>query len=330
MATPPSDDTREMFRLLADGEWHNYAEIKASVAAKVPPGRALRKYQMRLRQNRELRKDPNTEIYRSEDDQIRLGQGACAQITMTSWIGKGIISKGEGPGKEVKIKPGFKPWGVETGPVSEPQDPPEKAEGYTEVPPSDSVPSEPSGAGAQEASVSEPEPRYGWAEPPSDEQRAADQAAHGEGTLPARRIKLEPESFERPISEPGPVPEPEPDLPGAQLLSDVIDPAVQEPSSPYVTNVPVWSCPECFMAVTNEAEHARWHRELKAGPSAEEFALVDREAMVTLIGDVTRQVLDEFQSGMQDWFETRFAELERQIFALRGVRPDRPSWTQKL
>lgn len=327
MATPPSDDTREMFRLLKDGGWHNYAAIKASIAEQVPPGRALRKYQMRLRQNRELRNDPNTDIYRSEDDQIRLGQGACAQITMTSWIGKGIITRGEGENREVKIKPGFKPWGIEVGP--EPQEPPPRPQGYTDPPPSDSEPSVASPHGAQEASVPQPEPRYGWAEPPSDEQRAADQAAQDEGTLPARRIKLEPESFERPISEPGPVPEPEPDLPGAQLLSDVIDPAVQAPSPPYVTNVPVWSCPECFMAVTNETEHAKWHRELKAGPSAEEFALVDREAMVTLIGDVTRQVLDEFQTGMQDWLEARFAEVERQIFALRGVRPDRVSWAQK-
>lgn len=316
MATPPSDDTRVMFRLLKDGGWHNYAGVKASIAAQVPPGRALRKYQMRLRQNRDLRNDPNTDIYRSEDDQVRLGQGACAQITMTSWIGKGIITRGEGQDREVKIKPGFKPWGIEVGP--EPQEPPPEPQGYTDPPPSDSEPSVPAADTAQEASVPEPEP------------------------VPV------------PQPEPEKAPEPEPVMP--QLLSDVIDPPPAagepdvpapgfqrpkvddfvrdlpqgpEPSSQYVANVPVWGCPECFLAVTDEAAHAKWHQELKADQSAEEFALVDREAMVTLIGDVTRQVLDEFQTGMQDWLEARFAELERQIFALRGVRPDRVSWAQK-
>lgn len=312
MATPPSDDTRTMFRLLGDREWHNYAQIKAAIAATVPPGRALRKYQERLRQNRDLRNDPNTEILRSEDDQIKLGAAACAQITMTSWKGKGVISRGEGPDKEIKIKPGFSSWGIEAVRMSEEQDPGKAGEGYTDLPPRDSEPSEPSAAGAQGASEPEPERQ------PAPEPRSPEPVAVEEDVLPAA-------SDTGSVLLDGSVP------PGPWVPHSLPEPmaAPAEGSSQYVTNVPVWSCPECFMAVTDEAEHHRWHREIKSGTEHPEMALLDQEAMRTLLGDVTRQALDDFQVGMQDWFEARFAELERQIFILRGLRPDRVSWSQK-
>jgi hypothetical protein len=283
MATPPSDDTRTMFRLLADGEWHSYAKIKAEIAKTVPPGRALRKYQERLRQNRELRNDPNTEIIRSEDDQIRLGAAACAQITMTSWKGRGIIVRGEGPTKQCKIRPGFKSWGLEQPtPAGESQDPSKEPGGYTEVPPSDSDPPEAARATGEEAS--EPNP-------------AAAVEASAEPAIP----------------------------------DDVIPEIVQgEPtsseSSQYVTNIPVMICPECFMAVTDLAGHEQWHLEIKSSQASPEALAVIPDTLKGLVEDVMRQVLDEFQLGMQDWFTERFAELERQMRLLRRPQGGRTPW----
>lgn len=328
MATPPSDDTRTMFKLIADGEWHNYQQVKAAIAATVPPGRALRKYQQRLQESRDIRRDSNTEVYRSEDEQIRLGAMSCAQVTLTSWKGKGIIVRGEGTEKQVKVKPGFHSWGIVQAPVTTMQDPAKQGQGYTDLPPRDSEPFEARGVEPQEASAFNPEPQ---AEPEPE---------------PASMVELDALTVMQPspvgsflaaapdsalVEGPKPAQQwvPPADSPFAAVSDVKAGPGDQPAPSQWVTNVPVQICSECSMAVTDLAAHEQWHAELKAEPGGKEFALVDREAMVTLVGDVTRQVLDEFQVGLQDWFEERFAELERQIFALRGTRLDRSSWTQK-
>jgi hypothetical protein len=328
-----------LFRLLADGEWHNYQTVKFAIAATVPPGRALRKYQERLRQTRELRRDPNTEIYRSDDEQIRLGAAACAQITMTSWRGKGIIVRGEGPDKEVKVKPGFKTWGLENA-AGEGQDPGKEPEGYTDLPPRDSEPSETSALPAEEASEPEPEPQSAPEPDPEPVSEPAAEPAMAEldaltvmqQPAPTDSVLLtgpEPTQWVPPAGSPFAAPAPERSTTEATAEPIEAIPEPTEGSSQYVTNVPVQICPECTMAVVDLAEHERWHAELKASNAGKELALVDKEMLVTLVGDVMRQALEDFQVGMQDWIEERFAEVERQIFALRGTRTERTSWAQR-
>jgi hypothetical protein len=142
MATPPSDDSRTLFKLIADGSWHPYEEIRDRIAATVPPGRALRKYQERVAYARQYKNDPSYDTSASEDERIYLGAKACAQIAITSWKGRGVQYSGDGPNKQIRIKPGFKSWGLEAEGVGQPT--PEASEG-----------SEPGVEGADEAQQQE-------------------------------------------------------------------------------------------------------------------------------------------------------------------------------
>ncbi len=152
MATPPSDDTITLFKLLADGQWHNYYDVKDALAATVPPGRALRKYDERYRSGRggrNLATESGSPL--SEDEQILYGARACAQSTISSWKGKALMFRGEAKDKEIRVKPGFQgAWGIKQ-PAAEAAEPGKEAGGYTEVPPTDSEPSEPRTAGVDEA-----------------------------------------------------------------------------------------------------------------------------------------------------------------------------------
>lgn len=115
MATPPSDDSRTLFKLLSDGEWHAYTEVRDALARTVPPGRAIRKYEERLAYSREFLTGANgPQRTPTEDEKIELGQRACAQRIITSWKGRGVQARGEGKDKEIRMKPGFQTWGVET------------------------------------------------------------------------------------------------------------------------------------------------------------------------------------------------------------------------
>lgn len=113
MPTPPSDDTRTLFRLIADGEWHEYEEIRAKIAASVPPGRALRKYEERVEYKRKYKNDPAYDTAVGEDERIHYGAKACAQVVITSWKGRGLQSREVAGRKWIRIRPGFVSWGLE-------------------------------------------------------------------------------------------------------------------------------------------------------------------------------------------------------------------------
>jgi hypothetical protein len=115
MATPPSDETKVLFRLLADGEWHLYDDVRNEIARLIPPGKGLRRYEQNVEYKRQYRQDPSYDTSLSEDDRIFYGQRMLAQAVITSWKGRGVIFTGDGSSepKRLKIKPGAKPWGVE-------------------------------------------------------------------------------------------------------------------------------------------------------------------------------------------------------------------------
>jgi hypothetical protein len=310
MATPPSDDSKMLFRLLADEGWHNYYEIKAAIAEKVPPGRAIRKYQERLRQSREMRGTVNVENARNEDEQIRLGAMACAQVALTSWKGKGIMSRGEGQWKEIRVKPGFQSWGMTTADAGGgAQEPPERAGGSPEVPPGDSEPSE--------------VPRATAESPPGP---IAEPAA-----VEVPEVRPEPAAVEQPVPAPEPAAEavPEPAMAQAGLAAPVEE-LIPGPStrSPYVTGWTGPACPECHMAITDLELHEQWHRDLKSAYESPNTAYLDSEELKTLLGDVTRQAMARFQAGMQIWMEERFTQLEAQIRLLQKDRDPLIPWSE--
>ncbi len=164
-----------MFKLLADGQWHPYEEIRDKIAAAVPPGRALRKYQERIERARRERNDPSYDTEANEDERIFYGQRGCAQIVITSWRGRGVQSRTDGAKKEIRMKPGFQAYGIEVSPG---QQDGSQGQGVSEGPPDDSEPSELAHAGSvldEVASVppgaepeqhDDPDPYYGYSGEP--------------------------------------------------------------------------------------------------------------------------------------------------------------------
>lgn len=314
MATPPSDETRTLFKLLLDREWHRYEDIHTALAATVPPGKALRRYENRLSASRGLRGDQKTEILLTETEQIDFGQRGIAQATISSWKGRGIIQRGEGRDKEIKIKPGFQTWGLddavpqaaESGPQAAGQDPPKEAQGYTEVPPSDSEPSD-----ATRTTREWPPPSA--AGPPQE-------------ILPA-----EGGSFRPPVE---PLPRRQPN--NAWVPRDEAHYAWPG-SAPEVKGAEaIQSCVECGLAVIDMEIHEDWHASQSSAMShqvrisfdeATEQGVADRVQAVLdpLLDQALSRALDRFQRGMQEYLENRFAQLEASLIALRTAvkQPDR-------
>jgi hypothetical protein len=276
MATPPSDDSRTLFKLLSDGEWHGYTEVRDALARTVPPGRAIRKYEERLAYSREFLTGANgPQKNPTEDEKIELGQRACAQRIITSWKGRGVQARGEGSEKQVRMKPGFRTWGVDTpaGNESGPGDP-----GPTEVTP------EP--VEAADGELSQPQVPSVESEPV---QAAAETAAED---FIAPREPYEP-----------PVPTP-------------VTPAESDPyawPSPKVSAEDLPECPECGLGVINQSRHDEWHASMKQLAERSEMALLDENAMRTLLGDVMGLVLDKFQDGMVGYLEERFADFDGKL-----------------
>lgn len=184
MATPPTDATRELFKLIGDGEWHSYVEVREALAAKIPPGPALRKYESRAAQNKQYR---NAELdqERSEDEKIHYGKLAVAQVTISSWKGRGLMHRVGENGKEIRVKPGFEVWGLKLDP--ERQDPGKSSEGYTDLPSGDSEPSERDPRAAEEVSGPDQDPAGESAapDPPVVEAPAAADGGPAESDEPA-------------------------------------------------------------------------------------------------------------------------------------------------
>jgi hypothetical protein len=152
MASPPTDESILLFTLLSDGRWHKYSEIKKSIAVKVAPGRALRAYESRLNGMRKQRGDPMYNTKASEAERIDLGRLEVAQATVSSWANRGIEVQGSGNYRLIRVKPGFKSWGLPTPAEASESD--ENGPGVGRVTPGDSEPSEggpaPGGEGAGE------------------------------------------------------------------------------------------------------------------------------------------------------------------------------------
>lgn len=318
MATPPSDDTRTLFKLLADRDWHPYEEIRDALAATVAPGRAIRKYEERLEASRKFHKagSPQTlSAELTEDEKIFYGQRAFAQITISSWKGRGIMQRVENDKKEIRIKPGFRAYGVAD---AEPTQEPQKVQGSTDPPQADSVVSESPAQPPAEVPVVE----LPTGPVPSDFRAAA----LGVQPEPAAEVKPEPISV---VQQPDDVPKVQP----AERLAELARETRQRETdfqvglrkfqipkaSQPVTPEPTPECSICGLGVANKQRHDQWHEEQNRPSDRPEMALLDEDALRTLLGDVMGQGLDRFQEGMQSWLQQQFAQLEASIGARRPL-----------
>ncbi len=304
MATPPSDDTRSLFKLLADGQWHPYEQIRDELAATVPPGRALRKYQERVEYARKYKNDPTYDTSASEDDRIYFGARACAQIAITSWKNRGLEVAGNAENKQIRIKPGFKTWGIGT------------TMNDTEEESEDASSGSPGGGldGDGERDPAPPPPQ--WRE-----------AQAGAG-LP--QVEIVPETTpgrpQETASDPGD--------PGA--LDDADEYSwgadaqealrgrrftISETSQPVATT----ECQLCGAEVLDVSKHAEWHEQYiarSAPEQREDMALFAESEIRSLLRDVVETVLDQFQENMVQYLSTQFAHVDAGIHLL-SVRMSR-------
>lgn len=296
MATPPNDDTRYLFRLIADGEWHPYEAIRDKVADAVPPGRALRKYQERIDYTRRSKNDPHYDTDLTEDERIFYGQRGCAQGVITSWKGRGIQYRGEGADKQIRIRPGFKTWGVDAmGP-----DKAENEQTPTDPSPEDSEPSEP-GQQTPDEAVQQQQPPV-IVTPVVEPVHSPPPLAEAVAAWVEEKMgpSVDPDDFDR------------------EVYYDGSSPAVTDTRAPG-------ECPVCGLGVMDWELHEDWHRRYEEVGSRSDMALFSESDVRTLMGDVIRQELDNFQSGMSMWLETQFADVHA---ALRALRRPQGRWSE--
>lgn len=280
MATPPSDDTRMLFRLLSDNLWHSYEEIRDKLAATVPPGRALRKYEERVEYARKYKGDPGYDTTASESTRIFLGARACAQIVITSWKGRGIQQQGSATNKQIRVKPGFTSWGLEHEGVPIPGS---GDSGGAETP------AEP----PDEASESEPVVEL------TPEQDAALEAVydaamrrvHGEDDTPAEEPVIDLGFMSLP-----PIVVDVPVVADGETSPSVVEPEVVEET------VPVSVKP----AVPTPSEPT---------PQRNEMALFSESEIRHLMQEEIAKALDAFQAGMRLYLDEQFEQLRLDVTA---------------
>lgn len=281
MATPPNDDSKTLFRLLADRQWHPYVEIRDAIAATVPPGRALRKYQERVDYKRKYLNDPTYDTDASEDERIYYGARACGQIVITSWKGRGLDFTGMDENKKIRLKPGFKTWGIE-------QMPPDPVE--PEV-----------GEVAQEPAEAVQDGRAVWEKVLDDSDRLEAEYLAG---LEEDRVQAIEEDKRRTA--------------GAHRAAE--EPVSAPPApSPPVSVEGLDYCESCGAWVQNQVLHDAWHLAVSEAKSRDDMALFSESDVRRLIEEVVAKQLDLFQVGMQRYLGTQFAQLESTMAAVAGL-----------
>ncbi len=115
MPTPPSEESMVLFKLLSDGQWHRYLDVLEHIARTVPPGKAIRKYEEKIEYKRRIRNDPHYDTPASESERIEYGARHLARVAINSWRERhALMQRGEKPETELRLKPGFKLWGVDS------------------------------------------------------------------------------------------------------------------------------------------------------------------------------------------------------------------------
>jgi hypothetical protein len=334
VATPPAEESLELFRLLRDLQWHDFTDIKNAVAAKVAPGRAYRKYMEDLRSRRRQMGDPNYEPPHSESTRIELGARRQAQSVISGWSGKGVeIEKRDGR-RWIRVKPGFRSLGIpgfEPDPPAGGQDPDLKGAGAPEVPPAESEPSEADG----ERVLEEPRSRRGLADFVSKALTTSEPV-----TAMVQDGEPEPEAVVAPEPE---VVAPEPEAIFAPEPEAVVAPEPEtapeaEPVEVHAASGSAWpeltderpgSCPDCGSSVLDWGVHDAWHRDYVKRSEQSDMALLNESQLRSLLTSVMGQHLDRFQEGMQSYLDQAFVQVNSnllQILTQARAGEPRPVW----
>lgn len=153
MAAPLNDDSKVLFRLLADRQWHNYEELLRGIEQMVPPGRAMRKYDQSVRLSRRGKADPDWDPGHDDATRIELGRRRIAYAAVSNWIRQNALeARGYRKQKEIRVIPGYTSKIIPGYEPSAGQDPGLQAQGQAEVPRGDSEPSEVSAEAGNEVS----------------------------------------------------------------------------------------------------------------------------------------------------------------------------------
>lgn len=110
MPQPLSNESKELLRLLADGQWHDMASIRAELTARVPPGRALRNWEKK-EAAREARTGPRKKnLHVPMDERIRIGQVTLAGYAIHSMGKRYLEFDTDAPAladrRQVRLRPG--------------------------------------------------------------------------------------------------------------------------------------------------------------------------------------------------------------------------------
>lgn len=316
MATPPAEESLELFRLLRDLQWHDFTDIKNAVATKVAPGRAYRKYMEDLRSRRRQMGDPNYEPPHSESTRIELGARRQAQSVISSWSGKGVeIEKRDGK-RWIRVKPGFRSLGIpgfEPDPPAGGQDPDLKGAGAPEVPLAESEPSEADG----ERVLEEPRSRRGLADFVSKALTTGEsnQVFSSEGEPVTAMVQdgvPEPEAVVAPEPEAVVALEPE----TAPEAEPVEVHAASGSAWPELTDERPDSCPDCGSSVLDWRIHDTWHRDYVKRSEQPDMALLNESQLRSLLTSVMGQHLDRFQEGMQGYLDQAFVQVNSSLLQI--------------
>lgn len=275
--TPWSLESRALFKILSDGEWHFYNEVLESLARTFPPGRALRKYEARLKYKREYHGTTRTLEEPPEHKRIEYGQKSLAYRYFSPMKRRYLEVSGEKGAADrlVRIPPGSPLWDLmATG---------EKPDSYDDDELDEQEAPESSGPDAVEA----PESAEGSPEYP-----------------------LEPEGLE--FSFP---PEPEePVIPAAPagsvgermskaftLAYDLVD----GDDGMFDDQLPE--------EVDQDGQMCDHRDLLRSLDEPEPQAQLTAETVRLLIREETSRLLDEFQQGMQFWWTEQLEMLRRNV-----------------
>lgn len=117
MPTPWSPDVRALIRLLEDYGWHDYKEVVERLAEKMPPGRALRRYEERVAYRRERNGTTRYLSSPEEDEKILYGQRVLANVAFNSLRRRYLDIRVDDAGrKQIRLRPGAVPAPAQTDP----------------------------------------------------------------------------------------------------------------------------------------------------------------------------------------------------------------------
>jgi len=142
VGSPLSSESRDLLKLLLDGQWQPLDDVKARAANRVMPGRALRHYQTK-EQSRLSREGPRTHQELDVDQQIRSGQVALVNQAVYSMTKKYLEVRDDGllGRRMVRIRPKMleqikaRPTTLSPGKAEDPPTTPEEEESMPEPQP---------------------------------------------------------------------------------------------------------------------------------------------------------------------------------------------------